>query len=462
MFFRDLNRILLLTLFFGAVTVQGSSATTGDGVAIVMDRTSAESLKTLEELRTMNAQLLTLFRVTGWRQPRHCKIVLSEEVPKGELRTEFKPQEWTLHFNDRDGDWRSDYSLRRKLFGLLLLAKVPNSIPPPSSDFLPGWIAAGLEARLRNARESETLLRRNRWLPVLRALAEQDTFPDFHRMRMIDPQLLPSPARVWYEELSRVMLELGSERSGVIDNALLDYCILSTIPAGSENQNFLSTLGRVLLEGAAKERIFDSIGREQWDEMTEAEKLQRILERQARRMAFNEYFPQPVHLIVAAFESLDPVSFPVLNEKGEPTGEQLRFPLAEFPEHILGRLDAQQQQIALRNRILALREGNSISGRLLLENLAEALMLLPLQAQVRSTNNPAPAIDRFRQEIARIRADLERRAKIEDLLERTEQENRIPAEFYDKAIREAEQPAFFFTDREKDFLDRVEREWLDD
>ena len=40
---------------------------------------------------------------------------------------EFKPQEWHLTFNDRDGTWRSNFRLRRRLTGIMLLAKIPNA-----------------------------------------------------------------------------------------------------------------------------------------------------------------------------------------------------------------------------------------------------------------------------------------------------------------------------------------------
>ena len=101
------------------------------------------------------------------------------------------------------------------------------------------------------------------------------------------------------------------------------------------------------------------------------------------------------------------------------------------------------------------------NGMWLLQDLADALMRLPLTPPARPEPPPSSG-ERFRQAIARIRNDLERRAKIEAFLDAVEMENRIPADFYRDAIREANRPSPLRTEREEKFLERVEREWLDD
>ena len=461
MFFRELAPIFLIALFAFAMPAAEAATSIGDGVSVDMDRSSSESLRTLDELRALDRQITTLFRVGGRKLPLQCRIVVTGGLPKGELQVEYKPEEWILSFNDRDGDWLEDFALRRRLTGLLLLSKIPRAAPPANPDYLPGWISAGIDSRLAGARTSESLMRRNRRMPVLRALLEAGTFPEFRKMRLLDPRLLPPAALDWYGELGRVMLELGTVQSDAVDNALLDYCILSTHPTGVEIQNFQATLGRIFLAGALREGLPERIGMETWSKLDDDQKIERILQDHARRLAFNDFIPQPVPLAAAAFETLTPVPVPELDGKGAPTGKTLQTPLAEFPQRLLDRPDASDLQRALRRRILLLREGNDIWFRQLLDNLADAVMRLPLRKDAASGETPAPDV-RFRQAVDRIHADLERRAKIERLLDSAEQENRIPAEFYAGAIREANRPSPVLTDREREFLDRVEREWLDD
>ena len=321
MFFRDLQRIVPLLLFMAALPLCAATVTTYDGVDIDLDHSSAESLATIEELRALDRQIVSLFRVSGRRLPLKCRIVISGELPPGELLVELKPREWTLSFNDRGGRWLTDFALRRRLAGMLILSKVPLAEAPAHPDYLPGWIIAGIDERMRAGRESELMLRRNRYMPVLRALSERGTFPDFRQLRNLTPELLTPPARAWYGELGRALLDYGAVCSTPTDNALLDYCILSAKPGSIENQNFLATLGRVFLKDAAQNGLPEHIGRETWDKLSDDEKIQRTLEAYARRLAFNDFFPQPVPITSAAFEALNKLELPVLDEHGLPTGE---------------------------------------------------------------------------------------------------------------------------------------------
>ena len=461
MFFRDLQRIVPLLLFMAALPLCAATVTTYDGVDIDLDHSSAESLATIEELRALDRQIVSLFRVSGRRLPLKCRIVISGELPPGELLVELKPREWTLSFNDRGGRWLTDFALRRRLAGMLILSKVPLAEAPAHPDYLPGWIIAGIDERMRAGRESELMLRRNRYMPVLRALSERGTFPDFRQLRNLTPELLTPPARAWYGELGRALLDYGAVCSTPTDNALLDYCILSAKPGSIENQSFLATLGRVFLKDAAKNGLPEHTGREIWDKLSDDEKIQRTLEAYARRLAFNDFFPQPVPITSAAFEALNKLELPVLDEHGLPTGEHTSADLFDLPEIIQQRADAAALQQELRLRILALGEGNDGPFNRLLQDLADALMRLPLTPPARPEPPPSSG-ERFRQAIARIRNDLERRAKIEAFLDAVEMENRIPADFYRDAIREANRPSPLLTEREEKFLERVEREWLDD
>jgi len=461
-FFCHFTRILLLLPLLGAAPrLWGTTAMTGSGVAIDMDRSSAESLETLDELRMLDRQLVMLFRVGVRKLPLQCRIAVSGTLPKGKLQVEYNPGEWVLSFNDRGGDWLDDFELRRKLLGLMLLAKLPGAEPPSNPDWFPAWIAAGIDARVRASRTSESVMRRNRWFPVLRALSESGEFPDFRRMRLLDPALLPPSAFSWYRELSRAMLELGVERSSAVDNALLDYVILSVRPGGIESRNFQSSLGRVFLAGARRDGLPEQVGLKRWNVLDTDARIQLALESYARRLAFVSLFPQPVPMAEKEFASLDKFEFPVLDVKGVPTGKSVAVKLDDFPERLLDRPDAALLQHRLHVRILTLRGGNDSTTRRLLEKLSDAALRLPARRKSRE-NGPSSPTAQFRQLVARIHSHFERREKIERFLDRVEAENRIPAEFYGDAIREVNRPSPVLTARERKFVDRVEREWLDD
>ncbi|MBS1369618.1 MAG: hypothetical protein HPZ91_06635 [Lentisphaeria bacterium] len=464
MFFQILFRIALVIGFAAVLPpLRAATVVTADGLEIDMDRSDSESLATIDELRALERQITTLFRVSGRRLPLRCRVTVSGDLPPGELRADFRPQEWILSFNDRGNAWRDSFRLRRRLTGLMLLSKVPGAEVPPSPDYLPGWVAAGIASRLRSSKESELILSRNRYFPVLRALSEQGKFPDFRQMRTLTPELLAPPAMEWYRELSRVMLDCGSVVSSSADNALLDYCLLAARPGSIEEQNFKATLGRLFLAGAEPEGVSGEgvPGSPAPPPLSDDEKIQRVLERYARLIAFNEFFPQPAPLTAAAFEAAMKFELPVLGADGRPTGEMTDADLFNLPELLPGRRDAGQLRETLRSRLLALGAGNDRAFAQELAALAEDLYRLPLAPQARPAPPPSPA-ERFRQRITRIRNGLERRAAIESFLAAAETEFQPPSRFYGAAVREARRPSPVLSPEAQKFLEQVESEWLDD
>ena len=453
--------LCLIALIGVAVPLRGATVVTADGLEIDMDRSDPESLATIEELRALDNQITTLFRVSGRRLPRRCCVKVSSQLPPGELRMEFKPREWLLSFNDRGGQWHGQCQLWRRLTGVLLLSKIPGAEPPLSPDFLPGWIAAGIASRLQSSKESELLLSRNRYFPVLRALAEQGKFPDFRQMRQLTPELLAPPAMGWYRELGRAMLECGFTVSSPADNALLDYCLLAARPGSIEDQNFKATLGRLLLADSTPEGVAEGGGEPASPSLSGEEKIQRKLERFARQLAFNEFFPQPAHLTRAAFEAAMKFDLPVLGPDGKPTGETTIVDLTNLPELLPGRPDAVELRTNLRKRFLALGPGNDRAFQNTLSELAETILLLPLTPQEQQ-EEPSPYPEQFRRKIEQLRAGLDRREKIESELAAQEIRFAPPEKFYKEAISEATRPSPVLSNEAQRFLEQVESEWIGD
>ncbi len=453
-------QILSAIAFAAALPLRAATVVTADGVEIDMDRSDSGSLATIEELRALDRQITTLFRVSGRRLPRRCRVTVSGDAPPGELQMEFKPQEWHLTFNDRDGTWRSNFRLRRRLTGIMLLAKIPNAAEPLSPDFLPGWVAAGIASRMQSSRESELLLSRNRYFPVLRALCELGRFPDFRQMRLLTPELLAPPAMGWYCELSRVLLDCGASLSSAADNALLDYCLLANLPGSIEEQNFKATLGRLILAAASPDVSEAGSGSSE-PALPPDEIIQRALERYARELAFNEFFPQPAHLAAAAFEEAMKFELPELGPDGRPTGRTIPVELVDLPELLPGRPDAAELRSTLRKRLRALGAGNNRAYAAELAALTETLYLLPLTPPD-PQEEPSPLPEQFRRQIAEIRAGLERREKIERELAETEIRLAPPEKFYGEAITEAQRPSPALPPEAQRFLEQVESRWIGD
>ncbi|MDR0931578.1 MAG: hypothetical protein LBM70_00975 [Victivallales bacterium] len=438
-----LKILFLLAAGVVAIALHGAATITSDGLEIDLDHGNLESASAIEELRAIDRQISTLFKVSGKRSPLRCRVLLTDKLPQGELKADFTPREWVLSFNDSSQAWRDDFQLRRRLFGLILLAKTPGAKIPPSLDYLPGWVVAGIDSKLKSAGSSELIVHRNCYLPILRALSELGKFPDFRQMRRLTPELLTPPAMEFYRELGRVMLEYGSALSSSTDNALLDYCLLSAHLGAIEEQNFQSTLGRLILKNSPDSGQPNN------------ERIQRAFERYAESIAFNEFFPRPAYIIQEKFQEAMKFKLPTLDAKGQLTGESVLCDLSRLPEILPGRPDGGQLREMLKNQLLALRRGSppEFSRELIL--LVEEIYRLPIVESSGST-------EKFRQKIALISDQIARRTEIEKFLFATETELLPTRQLYGIAIQTTEKPSPALSKSAQKFFEQVESEWLDD
>ena len=279
-------------------------------------------------------------------------------------------------------------------------------------------------------------------------------------MRLLTPEQLAPPSMGRYSELSRVLLDCGASLSSAADNALLDYCLLANLPGSIEEQNFNATLGRLILAAASPDVSEAGSGSSELA-LPPDEIIQRALERYARELAFNEFFPQPAHLAAAAFEEAMKFELPELGPDGRPTGRTIPAELVDLPELLPGRPDAAELRSTLRKRLRALGAGNNRAYAAELAALTETLYLLPL-TPLDPQEEPSPLPEQFRRQIAEIRAGLERREKIERELAETEIRLAPPEKFYGEAITEAQRPSPALPPEAQRFLEQVESRWIGD
>ncbi len=448
--------ILAATFFLaGALPLAGAPILTADGVEIVNDGSSVSIRETADELRALDRQITTLFKVNGKQKGYPCRIVLSGLLPPGEFLASCQPSGWVFSFNADDGDWRNDFKLRRKLTGLLLLAKTKTMPTPLEQEYLPGWISAGIDRRIRDSKRSELLLRRNRDLPVLRALAELGTFPDFARMRTLRGDLLAGAARVWFGELGRAMTDLAATVSTESDNALLEYALLCSRPGSIEAEAFHGTLGKRFLAAAEKTPLPKRVGGEEWEKLSADQKIQLYLANQIRRIAWNEFSPMPAEVAIAELDEVMTMQYMELDKEGRPTGKNLSAPLTGLPELLCERPDADEIRNRQAYRLQQLGTGNDVAYYRKIEQLQQTLRLLPQNARRASPELAA----KFRRELGALRTELEFRRKVELYLEEQEPRFRVPAQFYAEAIQEAARPAPWLLPEEEAYLDRMAAEW---
>ncbi|MGF0037112.1 hypothetical protein [Victivallis vadensis] len=434
-----------------------SSIFTADQVELIPDRVGSDANDTVEELKMLDRQLCALLRVGNRRSPILCRIAFSDKVPEGEVLLKSAKNIWTIEFNDRTPEWQRSFSMRGRILGWLLAAKLNNRSLAAWPERFPAWVVAGIDARIEGSRTAERFLRRNRQLPLLRALLACGKFPDFQQTMQMNPAELSESGLVWYRELCRVLVDSASTSSTPVDNAFLDYLVLTAAGTAEPEHVFRSTLGRLWLSAAERSPLPGKLETEGWKELGADAKIQRYLEYSAEQLAWHEFSPRPAELTQKQLDEILQADLPELDANGEPTGRRLRVDYAELPELVIQRPDAYQ---LLRDESLRLRsivEGNGLDFSRLLRDLDLKLLALPITRV--EPHDPAPA-EEFRHALRTLRESVERRAGIERYLEEFERSAESPFRLYESRIREASRPDDFLIERARKFLERTEALYL--
>ena len=423
--------------------------TTADGVEVV-----GGNRENLRELRELDRQLCTLFRITSRRSPIQCRVVCSEEIPPGALRFGVRKNLWQIEIHPDVSRWRQSFALRRQLLGYLFAAK--GGVLPREADYFPDWVVAGIEARMNAAESSERLLGSNRFFPVLRYGCRTGRQPDFRILMSLHAEKMPAAVRVWFDELSRLFLETAAAVSTPTDNALLDYVMLKLTGKGSESEGYAATLRRVFL--AASGKIPPGRFRENWEALSEDEKIQRFLEYSADRAACNVYFPRPAAWTAEEFRRVRNLSYPVLDSEGKPTGEERSLQLEGMPGFLVTRPDATALKLRKIGELnLALPGAAPEIARSILR-LTDAIRALP---EVRSDTMPM-AEETFLKAIAEVEDVLCRISLREAWFEAEAEKFQSPFEIHRVELETAAAPDAVLSEAAEKYVERVERIYLDE
>ncbi len=449
--------LVTLVLIVSGTLLATSSFFTADRVELLPDRVGVEANETLEELKALDRQLCNILRVGNRRSPILCRIAFSEKTPQGEVLLQRVKNIWTIEFNDRTPGWKDSFYMRTRILAWLLATKLNNPELAERPDRFPSWVVAGIDARIEGSRFSERLLRRNRQLPVLRALLAVGQLPNFHQTMEMDPAELTESGRIWYREISRVLVDSAYALSSATDNAFLAYLELLSSGSVDPDQAFRSTLGRLWLTATNKSPLLGNLSLEEWNKLGDDVKVQRYLEYVAERLAWHELSPRPAIQFQKQLEQVMHIELPELNDAGEPTGKQLQISYNDLPGIIPDRPDATQLIREEANRLQGLVEGNNLAFRRYLQTLEIKLLALPTTRK--SARNPQPAQE-FRQALEQLAKVVERYVAIEQFLEKYERSIRAPFVLYGSRMREASRPDEVLSLRVREFLERTEALYL--
>ncbi len=452
-----LKKYLTALLSAAVFSLSAASFFTADQVELIPDRIGGDAADTIEELKMLDRQLCALLRVGNRRSPILCRIAFSEKIPAGEVQLKSAKNIWTIEFNDRTPDWKTSFAMRGRILAWLLAAKLNNRPLAANPERFPAWIVAGIDARMTGSRTAERFLRRNRQLPLLRALLAYGKFPDFLQTMQLKPAVLTASGQAWYRELCRVLVDSAFSCSTPVDNAFLDYLLLTAAGTADPEHVFRSTLGRLWLSAAERSPLPRRLETAGWKDLSDDAKIQRYLEYSAEQLAWHDFSPRPAKFTRKQIDEILKADLPELDGNGNPTGRRLRVDYAELPDLVVQRPDAYQ---LLRDESLRLRsiaEGNGLDFGRQLRDLDLKLLALPITR--REPHDPAPA-EEFRHALRTLRESVVRRAGIEQYLEEFERAAESPFRLYESRIQEASTPDDFLIERARKFLERTEALYL--
>ena len=380
---------------------------------------------TVEALRTEARMLATLFRAPWSRSAVKLVLAFSPAVPVEAAEVQKSDDGYVLMLCGTPG---RGFAFRSRFLSILLLAA--SGVPPTTGGgaVLPPWLAAALENRLRAGMHTERLLVGNRRLPVLRALAEAGRIPAATTVLGADPRNFDPGARIWMEELSRVLLALGGRK--VASAEYIRTCAAHAARGGKPvDVPFPTGDGRDLQEKFAVA---------------------------LRRLSWHMLAPRPARWALRTFAEVRKVKLPVLDEAGKPVPDKFEeCDLAELADKLKDRPDAIQIAGTTKKRLQDFAAGDSRRVNAAVFALAE-LAGMAVRPPFRYRAN-------LEQAIGKVLSELERREKIDAYMGEAEFArapvrrafgNRLECiEFYDDgdSLLSAERRAW---------LDRREREFL--
>lgn len=428
----------------------------GPDFSVHFARLGDQSPETEQFLRELHNGFQQVYRLRGNnRSNRACKIVITGAVPPGEIQITPKPDHWLIEFDNSLPGWQQNRKFLSRLMGIFFAAKYTrvNSV---QEDFFPRWITAGILHRLESRKSTAQLVRRNQDYAISRALiAGGRPLPDFRQLTVLPPELTDQKniVQVWFDEFSRLLLENCISCTTPEQNPMRNYTAALMQTGKNREIIFEQHFAAPFLAKAAKSPLPEQTGLDKWNYLPPPVKVQKYLEYMVYKICFNNYFPQPVrelHKQFAAFRKLS-----LTKPDAAPGTPPETFDMENYPDLLKNHPNAPATLIRKINELRTTAEGGDIEFRETLQKLSLAMQKM----QKDPSDPPWRAIREYRQIFPQVPAVLERRLKIEKYLEKTEEEFRSPALFYQDAIRESmlRQPGE--TPRITELLDQTEKKF---
>lgn len=367
------------------------------------------------QLQNLYLRLLLLFRLTPRHPVAKLEIALSPAVPAESPEYRAIDAAHHLIVCNLSGEFFSlPTAARRRLYGAMLLTQAADP-QRKTPDFLPGWIALGLDQTLASSENSERWVRTNRLLPVLRALAGYGKTPSFAALdALAEAPPAPDPAAAeWIGELARCRFAF-MRKEFFSPDGLRNFLRTGTLPAGRPETEYAEML---------------------------------------RVLAWNDLHPRPGALAAAALAPLETAEYPEVDQENKPTGKILRCRIEELGAALRKHPERKAILEAAADGWLraSRRDGRGV------RRAAEAIVAA-LRTQAEHDGGGDAPDRKIVAALRELHRQLDRERELDALLDRTARENACLADDFRLRFRSVRRPSVLAAPEAERLLDEFARE----
>ncbi|MBO5762516.1 MAG: hypothetical protein J6R85_01470, partial [Lentisphaeria bacterium] len=383
----------------------------------------------VELIREIDREVTRLFNAppgTG-----HCRVLIFADMPGDTVNVRHKNGMQEIVLGETFPEQKGNGAFESALAARLLAARF--RIAGGGKGF-PPWAAAGFAAVLHANRTSGIIARNIRHFPYLRLLLERGAMPDFRRIMTLPEARFKGASADAMAEFGRFLLEAFGNVSSISENALGDY------------------MAGILAGGRPEEELFQT---HLVPPLSKHSEWKITLNQLAERAAFNARTPRPAAFARKTLAELLVFPVPIYGKDGVATGETY-----EGNFEILPRLRVQRHPDGAKLQLQTARKLSEFA-RSLDEESANAVV--QLQFAIQHLKGDSPDAERAGLIAARARVEqaLERRWKIELLLEKAEAELVPGAVRLAPELRELDAETEFLSRRGLEFLQQNEQKYLE-
>ena len=449
-----LSTLFMLCVFSATAQMTKDTFNTKSGTVIMFESFDKKYYETLEYLKYMDRQISSCLNSSAIKNKYTCQIFVLDAKVKSDVNIIERSKTVNIYINKNFRTAKNKFTVITKIINAMLLAKTGFK-PTDVKVKLPSWIVVGLYGRSELHFSSHSILPVS-YFPGLKALCQAEKLPDLRIA--IATSLSPErdgTAYELYDEFSRFFLLEIKALSSRTDNPIADMIFLSARKKYSVSEIFDSTVGRAIAKSYDKmHRRLDK--KYNADSISNVRKVQEWFVKVAEKRLINLNSPLQTKFFEQRFKRFR--KFTYNYEAKDKPPERMTRDIAKLNEIFdkygmnSGFKEMMRKKFIEIDALIMTSQPLSIAH---VERIRKVLSQFDDMSSV---------IIRVRLEkaLAKLKQSLEKQQKIEDYLRKIEYTTVAPGNLYRNELIENKRLNNNFCPAISNYLDKVEKTFLQD